>query len=499
MSDQDLNFDNKNLDRVKTNAMLNKISDGLLDIINSNTLSHIKNYQYIYDPYSFKKQHSENIKLFRYYCTEMKKNIDKLFCPMCQKIMFDPVSTSDHCIIDASCAQKFVHIQSTNYVKNPITNHSIIGSFKKVRYLKDLIINLIIYTNLLDQWILDIEPYDIICYDLADHLQIIKKLRPDFTVCKKSRSYLYESLSNFIKTGDENRAIKLVNRIDINALYRESRESRDKRTNLRPILIEACSESMSRLAMIIIDRGYKYYNIPDVDENTALIIACKEGMEDVAIKLLMLPGIDCRNQDQDGLTALGYAVIKKMTNVVMMMIDEKNSKKLKIDVNHQDIHGCSVLMYACMRRLNDVALFLIDKYKNLNYNASDSDGETALLIAISKGSTQVASKLLDINDINFVHVNNECENAYLLAQRNITHGMGQIIIKIKEKYYKLWCAALDNDPLLLDTSCSKLGRSCSVKSIDTYESNDDTTQILDSEISDKINFKNMTVLEFITS
>src|SRR5947199_159845 len=66
-------------------------------------------------------------------------------------------------------------------------------------------------------------------------------------------------------------------------------------------LIWECEKSMESVALNIINKcdtrynindNINYYNYANKNNNTALIIACKNGLFDVAMKLLNIQGID---------------------------------------------------------------------------------------------------------------------------------------------------------------------------------------------------------------
>jgi len=105
---------------------------------------------------------------------------------------------------------------------------------------------------------------------------------------------------------------------------------------------------------------YEIININNVNNdnrNTALIYACKENMESIALKLL---------------------------------------KKVDININHVNNSGYTALIYACYNKMELVALKLLEK-PNINVNIVNIEKVTALELALRYNLTEIINKLKLLN------------------------------------------------------------------------------------------------------
>jgi ankyrin repeat protein len=103
-------------------------------------------------------------------------------------------------------------------------------------------------------------------------------------------------------------------------------------------------------------------------------------------------------QDEDGRTAFHWAIGLRCWDVAKALMDEPNM----CDVCTVDKDGCSPLMSACaVDAPDEIVLSLLDRYRRLTVdeatasplNARDSSGNTALMLAASKGNVSAVRKL----------------------------------------------------------------------------------------------------------
>ncbi|MBI2352948.1 ankyrin repeat domain-containing protein [Candidatus Dependentiae bacterium] len=141
---------------------------------------------------------------------------------------------------------------------------------------------------------------------------------------------------------------------------------------------------------------------------------------------------------------------------------------IKIDINYKDKQGLTPLMYFVMRsfELNFITDFLENEKKNLNINAQDNDGNTALMFAVLTnndplfelllkkgadpniknidgnttlhfaieaakvyGNTSFTNNLLTTKNLNFNAANNSGRNALMLAVKNQDLEIVNLLLK----------------------------------------------------------------------
>ena len=90
-------------------------------------------------------------------------------------------------------------------------------------------------------------------------------------------------------------------------------------------LIWACCNKMETVALKILERQDINVNHVNKCEDTALIFVCKNEMETVALKLLEREDINFNQVNKDGKTALNYATVFKIESVINR-INELNKK-----------------------------------------------------------------------------------------------------------------------------------------------------------------------------
>lgn len=133
----------------------------------------------------------------------------------------------------------------------------------------------------------------------------------------------------------------------------------------------------------------------DVDKQTqkhaytSAICASFTGQRQI-LEDLVMAGADINRTDNDGRTALIWAVKKKYTDVVLYLISQCDC-----DVNITTKKCQSALMYACLDGQKDYAIALLDAGALLNI--VDYKGRSALMLACSEGHYELVLELLIIS------------------------------------------------------------------------------------------------------
>ena len=117
-------------------------------------------------------------------------------------------------------------------------------------------------------------------------------------------------------------------------------------------------------------------DIPDADNQTALLLGCKYGNEDF-IEFLLEKQADINRTDFLGNTPLIYASNYGAASIVELLI------KNKALVNLSNKEGKTALHMAAQGGKADVVKMLLGA--NINLNASDNRNSTALHIAAARG------------------------------------------------------------------------------------------------------------------
>ena len=220
-------------------------------------------------------------------------------------------------------------------------------------------------------------------------------------------------------------------------------------------LMSACANEHAIVALALLERTDIEVNLVNKYDNTALHWASLKGMLEVVEKLIE-KGADVNKQNEDGYTALIGACDKGMLEVVEKLI-EKGA-----DVNVQGAYGNTALILACDRKHTDVALALLEDdnikvnlvnnrghtalhqasikgmlavvqkiiAKDADVNVRDKSGDTALMIACIYRNTHVALALLESKDIEVDLANNRGKTALHQASR---YEMLSIVEELIEK------------------------------------------------------------------
>jgi ankyrin repeat protein len=210
-------------------------------------------------------------------------------------------------------------------------------------------------------------------------------------------------------------------------------------------LLLACKNNIPEVALKLISMGEiinpgQVNKKSDKDQggNTALIWACSNNMEEVALKLIENFGekTNPENVNTYGYTALQYTIINKNLEVALKLISmgeiinpgQVNKKSDK------DQGGNTALIWACSNNMEEVALKLIENFgEKTNPENVNTYGYTALQYTIINKNLEVALKLIEKfgekTNPQSVNVNND--TALILAIKN---NMPEVALKLIEKF-----------------------------------------------------------------
>jgi len=129
--------------------------------------------------------------------------------------------------------------------------------------------------------------------------------------------------------------------------------------------------------------------------NTALILACREGMNDVALEMLKHNDI-CKldHVNTHGNTALILACEKGTNDVALEMLKHHDICKL----GHVNTYGNTALILACEKGMNDVALEMLKHREKCKLDQVNKYGNTALIMAQRNNMVRTVNMILSYTE-----------------------------------------------------------------------------------------------------
>jgi ankyrin repeat protein len=296
--------------------------------------------------------------------------IENYICPICHNLLLDPVVASDTRCYNRACLERLIEQadKKGKCLKSPMTNKPMKRVYLKSIDMRNNILNLIQHTNIFDEYLKDISFEEIDDFDIRQIL----------ISCGKMPKVEITPI-------DEEEFLKILN------------EKNEKKVLL----------AMERIG------EHFDYNLILKRNRTFLITACIYGMETVVIKLLeRYQDIDCDVVTNKGNCALDIAYRKNMDSCVLKMLDRTVCQSIKI-LDHLDEKGNTFLIRACKDRKERIAIKLLDL--DVDYNATNNDLNSALLVACDHNMKNIALKLLDKKDIKYNQINNGGSTALINA------------------------------------------------------------------------------------
>ena len=155
-----------------------------------------------------------------------------------------------------------------------------------------------------------------------------------------------------------------------------------------------------------------HLNIQDSYGRTALMEASIGGHNEI-VELLLSAGAAVNIQDIRGLTALMHGCINKQAGTVVSLLNGDFSTS--IDLTLIDESGRTALMFACMQDISIDIIHSIVHPSILNYKCKD-DGTTALMFAVQNDHKEILQELLiRYHEIDINACNHKGETALILA------------------------------------------------------------------------------------
>jgi len=177
-------------------------------------------------------------------------------------------------------------------------------------------------------------------------------------------------------------------------------------------LMIACQNKMQNVAIALINTGQSKPEQVDRYRYTALIYACRNKMQDVAIALINTGQSKPEHADRSKYTALIYACMNKLSDVAIALINTGQSNPQKVCDD-----GNTALIYACSNKMTDVAIALINTGQS-NPDHDGSGGDTALIIACEYQLTDVAISLINTAGVDVTRKNRRNQDALYFAKEH---------------------------------------------------------------------------------
>ncbi|KAF4989706.1 hypothetical protein FDECE_14621 [Fusarium decemcellulare] len=178
-------------------------------------------------------------------------------------------------------------------------------------------------------------------------------------------------------------------------------------------------------------------NASDKDGQTPLILAFKNGYEEVA-KVLIKKTANL--EDHNGDSLFHWAIANGLEAVVSWVLQKAADC---VDINGSDKGGHTPLMLALRNGGGEVAKLLIEN--GANVNASGRDGQTPLMLALKNGN-EGAVKVLIENRSNIDISEKDGQTPLMLALRNSLEAAARLLIEngadINVRYTRGWTPLL---------------------------------------------------------
>jgi ankyrin repeat protein len=166
---------------------------------------------------------------------------------------------------------------------------------------------------------------------------------------------------------------------------------------------------------------------------TALMIACNKGNEELVELLCQMDGININKKDDSKLTALMHACYNDFPKCVKLLYQMDN-----IDVNAKDCIGCTALMTACEEGAGECVDYLL-KINNVDINYKNESGKTALMLACEehirlfvvyiKSKEKCVKLLCQMDEIDINAKDNNGRTALMSADKNEYTKCAEILKK----------------------------------------------------------------------
>ncbi len=159
------------------------------------------------------------------------------------------------------------------------------------------------------------------------------------------------------------------------------------------ILLTALSQSNADMALYILENGFEDLSLIDTDGNSALMYACMNHMEDVALKLFDCGIAKCFPEyvNKKKWTALYHCLMSKMENFALKLIRSGHA-----NVGHVGIENTTMLNVACMGKMENIVLEILQHHQDsVQLELPDDHQQTAFMNCICFLNEDICLKFLD--------------------------------------------------------------------------------------------------------
>ena len=164
----------------------------------------------------------------------------------------------------------------------------------------------------------------------------------------------------------------------------------------QPPFIHACCRGETEVVKVFLEFADKLninLNLTDnVGDNSGFSYAVRGKFEEIVELLIQDPRIDVHTPDQTLMTPFMMACEQGYHDVVQVFI--KHVKSRNINVNAIDDKGMTALMFSCGNGLDSAVNSLIQADIGIEFNMTDHRGRTALHWACIRGQARVVHSLL---------------------------------------------------------------------------------------------------------
>lgn len=154
----------------------------------------------------------------------------------------------------------------------------------------------------------------------------------------------------------------------------------------RTPLILASAQGHTQIATVLLDAGANV-NAVNPRSGTPLMYAVISGNPET-VRVLLSRGANIDQAGSNGWTALMIAAAKGRKEIAQILLDHGSN------VNVRDLYGWTPLMRAAYEQRAGIVTILL-KHEDVDVDAADDRGETALHHVASKGDAEIAQLLID--------------------------------------------------------------------------------------------------------
>lgn len=218
-----------------------------------------------------------------------------------------------------------------------------------------------------------------------EHYEIM--MQNNEIIGRTSKRYINGELFDAVLDNDIVKVRELIRRkANVNyfeSLFREDQGYIDRWTSL----MWAASNGNTEMVKLLVKAG-AWVNYLNSDVVNAVWLAASKGHL-ATVRELVKNGAYINNRNSENVTPLMVAAMNGHYDVVQYLL----AAKAPINLVHKDNDGDSALMFALAQGHTNIARLLIDSGADINIR--NKFGITALMIAVAEGNEEITQKLLD--------------------------------------------------------------------------------------------------------